>query len=431
MTRAEVGSTTPPSPPLVVNADSRQLLLFLLLLLLLLVNGKQSMAISIISTTTTTTTTTTTSNPALSQNACVEYSDYVYEIHKDLTREGWIRGIFLICYLVIFIAGITGNVCVIISVARKTSLQSVRNLFIVSLSCSDIVVCLTSLPITPITIIRKNWLFGLPLCYIFPLLQCMSTIISTFTLMAIAIDRFILIIYPTKPPLNRCHATTMIVAIWTLAISISIPMLLHYNLYKIPYHQDGNVTVWYCGYFCDETWPNLEARQAYGSVVLVLQFIIPLIVITFCYASISLRVGKGVALRQGGKMLLANGAGAPDALLTRHKVALKRRQRTNRMLISMVAVFVACWFFQVLLNVLRDFNATPFAIASQPYLSSLIVHCIAMSSTLWNPILYAWLNDTFRTAFYEILPFMSVLCCISKPNAAAMEGRFRSDSIID
>ncbi|CDW52138.1 flp 18 GPCR receptor [Trichuris trichiura] len=347
---------------------------------------------------------------------CTDYAEFAYEIYGDLTRETWIRGIFIFIYVIIFAAGITGNSCVIISVARKASLQSVRNLFIVSLSCSDIVVCLTSVPITPITVMRKNWIFGLPLCYIFPLLQCMSTIISTFTLMAIAIDRFILIVYPTKQPLQKRHAVAMIVSIWTLAIGISIPMLLHYNLYKIPYERRANHTVWYCGYFCDETWPNVEARQIYGGAVLVLQFIIPLIVITFCYGSIFLRVIKGVSMRQTTDHSLLPMNGMPsEAMVARQKAAVRRRQRTNRMLISMVAVFVACWFLQVLLNVLRDFGAIPSPIADQPYLFSLIVHCIAMTSTLWNPVLYAWLNESFRKAFFEILPCVRVFCCAKRP----------------
>uniref|UniRef100_A0A5S6R184 G_PROTEIN_RECEP_F1_2 domain-containing protein n=1 Tax=Trichuris muris TaxID=70415 RepID=A0A5S6R184_TRIMR len=348
---------------------------------------------------------------------CTDYGEFAYETYGDLTREAWIRGIFIFIYVIIFVAGITGNSCVIISVARKAFLQSVRNLFIVSLSCSDIVVCLTSVPITPITIMKKNWIFGLPLCYIFPLLQCMSTIISTFTLMAIAIDRFILIVYPTKQPLQKRHAVAMIVSIWTLAGGISIPMLLHYNLYKLPYERRANHTIWYCGYFCDETWPNVEARQIYGGAVLLLQFIIPLIVITVCYGGIFLQVIKGVAFRQttDHRLLPMNGVSS-EVILLRQKMAIRRRQRTNWMLISMVAVFVACWFFQVLLNVLRDFSAIPSPIAAQPYLFSLIVHCIAMTSTLWNPVLYAWLNESFRTAFFEILPCVRVLCCAKRPH---------------
>ena len=39
---------------------------------------------------------------------------------------------------------------------------------------------------------------------------------------------------------------------------------------------------------------------------------------------------------------------------------------------------------------------------SQEYLFGVIVHCLSMTSTVWNPILYAWLNEQFRLAFVDL-----------------------------
>lgn len=129
----------------------------------------------------------------------------------------------------------------VVSVCKHRSLQSVRNIFIVSLSCSDIVVCIVSGSVTPITAFSKIWLFGSTLCNLVPLIQVRlegigfrvgnkvggklkssgggynefpypplssnyhslgfqgtSLCFSTLTLTAISIDRFILIIFPTK-----------------------------------------------------------------------------------------------------------------------------------------------------------------------------------------------------------------------------------------
>lgn len=38
------------------------------------------------------------------------------------------------------------------------------------------------------------------------------------------------------------------------------------------------------------------------------------------------------------------------------------------------------------------------------YFYSLLCHAIAMSSTVWNPLLYSFMNGAFRSAFSELMP---------------------------
>jgi hypothetical protein len=49
----------------------------------------------------------------------------------------------------------------------------------------------------------------------------------------------------------------------------------------------------YCGEFCFEHWaPDERLREAYGTLLLIVQFVVPLTVITFCYTGISIRLNK-------------------------------------------------------------------------------------------------------------------------------------------
>lgn len=84
--------------------------------------------------------------------------------------------------------------------------------------------------------------------------------------------------------------------------------------------------------------------------------------------------------------------------------ALRRKSRTNRMLMMMGGQFALCWAPSVLINILRDLGAAPPFVQTQPYACQLVTHALAMSTTLWNPILYALLNDSFRAAFIRLLP---------------------------
>lgn len=44
-------------------------------------------------------------------------------------------------------------------------------MFILNLAASDVMMCLLSLPITPVTNIYKNWYFGNALCHLIPCVQ--------------------------------------------------------------------------------------------------------------------------------------------------------------------------------------------------------------------------------------------------------------------
>ena len=54
---------------------------------------------------------------------------------------------------------------------RNRHLQTVQNIFILNLAIGDVLMCLTSLPITPITNVYKTWFFASPVCKLIPLVQ--------------------------------------------------------------------------------------------------------------------------------------------------------------------------------------------------------------------------------------------------------------------
>lgn len=79
----------------------------------------------------------------------------------------------------------------------------------------------------------------------------------------------------------------------------------------------------------------------------------------------------------------------------------ERKRRTNRMLIAMVTVFGVSWLPLNTVNLVNDVNEST---GDWPYynLSFFMVHAIAMSSTCYNPFLYAWLNENFRKEFKQV-----------------------------
>lgn len=160
-----------------------------------------------------------------------------------------------------------------------------------------------------------------------------SVYISAFTLMAIAIDRFFVIIYPFKARMPMKTCLIIIVIIWLSACLLTLPYGLFVQI--IPVEEDVN--------FCDERWPHETSRKAFGLSTSVLQFVIPFIIISFCY----IRVCSKLSLRARSM------PGAKSA--RKEEQERERTRKTNRMLISMVVIFGISWLPLNTHNLVQDF----------------------------------------------------------------------------
>uniref|UniRef100_A0A0K0FKF4 Prolactin-releasing peptide receptor (inferred by orthology to a human protein) n=1 Tax=Strongyloides venezuelensis TaxID=75913 RepID=A0A0K0FKF4_STRVS len=320
---------------------------------------------------------------------CRSVNDDLRENFNDVTTQPLIMIIFSILYIIIIVVGVLGNSLVIISVIQNKTLQSVRNFFIVALSCSDIIVCIVSGSFTPISAFTKTWLFGEFLCKLVPFLQGVSLFLSTFILASIAVDRFILIIFPTTQPISKKLAIFMIITYILIGSILTKPI---YDENTLESYKD------YCGKICYEKWSgNEDGRKKYGTLVFIVQMVIPFLIISICYVMISLKLKKRISVKKEDDM---NKCLSKSSVRRTNK---HRRQRTNRMLMAMVFVFVFCWTPTVAFNFLRDYQKLPLFIQKQEYLFGILTHFISISTTVWNPCLYALLNVQFRTAFSQIL----------------------------
>ncbi|RUS87480.1 hypothetical protein EGW08_004734 [Elysia chlorotica] len=175
----------------------------------------------------------------------------------------------------------------------------------------------------------------------------------------------------------------MIVAIWIISISISLPLGIYHEVNL------SNDSVYMCG----EQWPKAEASQFFTVTSLVLHYIVPCVIISFCYIKVS------AALRKRSKVKIGSGQRTRE----REEMEIRRNRRTNKMLIAMVVIFLLCWMPLNLTNLMRDAHES----LEKWYYFTLVfflAHVAAMSSTIYNPFLYAWMNDNFKKEFRHVLP---------------------------
>jgi hypothetical protein len=128
-----------------------------------------------------------------------------------------------------------------------------------------------------------------------------------------------------------------------------------------------------------------------------LQYLIPFSVISFSYY----KVWVALARRS-----------LPGRTRVREEVEICRKKRTNRMLIAMVVIFAICWLPLNIVHMVAEFHRSDLRHYKVLFLST---HVIAMSSTIYNPFLYSWLNDNFRKEFQHILPCLFKICwCLNR-----------------
>lgn len=303
----------------------------------------------------------------------------INRIENDITSNFLVQLIFYILYVHIFILGVFGNMLVCFVVARNRQMQTVTNLFITNLALSDVLLCVLAVPFTPLYTFLGKWIFGRTLCHLVPYAQGVSVYISTLTLTNIAIDRFMVIIYPFHPRMKIEICLLVIIGIWIFALLLTSP----YGIYM---QEEEPYT------YCEEHWPNERFRKIFSSITSILQFVLPFFVIAFCYICVSIKLNDRAKTKPGTKTN------------KREEADRERKKRTNRMLIAMVTVFGISWLPLNIVNVINDFYS-PANDWIYYKLCFFMTHCLAMSSTCYNPFLYAWLNDNFRKEFKQVRIF--------------------------
>ncbi|XP_077497911.1 prolactin-releasing peptide receptor-like isoform X1 [Amblyomma americanum] len=272
------------------------------------------------------------------------------------------RALFGLLYAIVFVLGVSGNGLVCAVVLRRRAMRTVTNLLVANLALSDILLCALAVPFTPLYLFLRRWPFGAALCRLVPFAQGVSVYVSSLTLTAIAVHRLRAVVHPLRRRLLRPRSCAVLcAALWAASALLTLPYAAFVRL--VVSAADGRA-------FCEELWPSEHGRQLFGALTAAVQFLLPLAVVGGCYARVARRLRR----------------------------RSRRARRTQLMLLAMVLAFALAWLPLNVCNLLADFHA---ASVAWPLGDALFcaAHAAAMSSTCYNPLLYAWFNDNFRRQF--------------------------------
>ncbi|MCL4150399.1 UNVERIFIED_CONTAM: hypothetical protein GTU68_020801 [Idotea baltica] len=192
-------------------------------------------------------------------------------------------------------------------------------------------------------------------------------------------------------------AIISLICIWVVSIIVSLP---NFIWRKLETHQIKFPEVVYIS-FCFEDWPNNQGRFIYSTVVMILQYVIPIFTMTLAYCMICCRVQRRMKAKKSKQTKNYTG---------------KQFQMSNttKLLLSITLIYCISWFPLNMFNVSVDLN-NPFGDDHELMLIIYaLCHMVGMSSSCSNPLLYGWLNRNFRKEFYEMFDVLFPCCRCSK-----------------
>ncbi|KAJ8013184.1 hypothetical protein DPEC_G00050640, partial [Dallia pectoralis] len=202
----------------------------------------------------------------------------------------------ILLYSVIFLLSVFGNLLIIVVLTVNKRMRTVTNSFLLSLAVSDLMMAIFCMPFTLIPNLMEDFIFGAVMCKILSYLMGVSVSISTFSLVAIAIERYSAICNPLKSRAwqTRSHAYRVIAATWLLSFIIMSPYPVFTDLVQ---RENDTRTVRRCRHI----WPHMELEQTWNLMLLLTLFVVPGVVMMVAYGLISRELYRGMQFELGHK----------------------------------------------------------------------------------------------------------------------------------
>lgn len=308
---------------------------------------------------------------------------------------------YIVIEVVIAVLSISGNVLVCWAVAINTTLKNATNYFLVSLAVADILVGCLAIPFAIIISIGIELDFYGCLflaCFLLVLTQS-----SIFSLLAIAIDRYLAVKIPLryKELMTGKTAREIIAILWILSFVIGLIPFFGWNMKHLACNTNSskadnttNAGLRSCECQClFEKVVDMHYMVYFNFFVCVL---LPLLIMLGIYVKIFTVARK--QLRQIELKCVGNGD-------SHHHGLLQREIRAAKSLSIIVGLFALCWLPVHILNCLTLFYKE----LNKPDVVMYVAIILSHANSAVNPIIYAYRIQDFRNTFRKILA-QHVLC---------------------
>jgi len=187
---------------------------------------------------------------------------------------------FTLTLCVISIAALIGNVLVVLTFIKTPSLRISTNYYIVNMAVSDLLAALFNWPLyaaegmlTPKVFISGT--SASSVCKLEMYLRAVSQSVSVLSLVLIALDRFVAIVFPLKRIIMKMKIRVIFLSLtWLIPMSYGLPQAIFTDIIKV-----GGQT--FCRFMMSD-----GPRTIFNGVGFILIYLVPLITIIMLYSAI-------------------------------------------------------------------------------------------------------------------------------------------------
>ncbi|XP_071965107.1 G-protein coupled receptor 54-like [Antedon mediterranea] len=283
--------------------------------------------------------------------------------------------VFPTIMLLIAAIGICGNSLVIYVVAKHRDMHNVTNYFIANLSVTDIALLIICAIPTAANI--AGWDATLFLCKIVTYMQFVTVQATCFTLAAMSVDRYYMIVHAVASRQKRTSFKVFLVCIviWVVSFLIHLPLAV-----LTDFTDKG----------CHPSFEDDERKKKFYYIFMTfILYIIPLAVIVVCYANILVLVWRKTT------------AGTESAQA--RKRSIKQKQKITKMVLIVVLIFLISWGPIQCILLWEKLGSSD----DDPSMKKAIIRtsalCLAYSNSCVNPFIYAFTTASFKKYFQGAL----------------------------
>uniref|UniRef100_A0A665VSS3 Prolactin releasing hormone receptor n=1 Tax=Echeneis naucrates TaxID=173247 RepID=A0A665VSS3_ECHNA len=299
--------------------------------------------------------------------------------------------LFIPLYSVVVLIACSGNLLLLFLFWHNKKRHNTTNFLISNLALVDLVMSIFCVPLTAsYAFDKRGWIFGSYMCHFVTVMQSAAVFAAVLSLMAIAVDRYVVVAYPIRKRAGCQFCWCLVVFIWLSSLALSTPTALH-TVYLDLQAAGMQMAV------CEEFWDGQErGRLIYSCFILFFSYFVPLAAVSISYCAISYQLNQ----RTTSSLTACLQIRSARAIWNR------RRKKTFCLLLVSVLCFAFSWLPLQVVNLIRDLD-TDFSILTKNYVNVIQVssHLFAMSSACYNPFIYASLHSKFPS--YLCRHFMS------------------------
>ncbi|XP_042309170.1 proteinase-activated receptor 1 isoform X1 [Sceloporus undulatus] len=305
----------------------------------------------------------------------------LYHVFKDTEQYltgGWLTLFVPSLYTLVAIVSLPLNITTILVFLTKMKMKKPAVVYMFNLAFADVLFA-SMLPFKiAYHFSGNNWVFGPEMCRFVTATFYCNMYCSILLVMVISIDRFLAVVYPMESlswrTLNR--ASVVCIAIWLVAITGVIPLVITEQTQKIP---DLSITT------CYDVLDKGKLQGYYFiffTVFSSLFFFVPLIICSACYISIIW-------------------------CLSSSDIAAKQSKKTRALLLSVAvfSIFVLCFGPTNVLLLVHYIHFSYKSYTGSIYFAYLLCVCISSVSCCIDPLIYCYASSECQRHL------SNMLCC--------------------